>query len=274
MLPLAQFMRCHPSLQTLLKDGVLRTNIPKLSAFSGERAKGEVSFEQWSYELQTLRKTYSDFALWEGIQHCLRGAAADTVRNLGPSVPLGTIIKKITIVYGNVKSFDLLRQDFYHADQGEEESIPSFATRIEGLLSKIRDRLPDKLPHLKEQRLLMDHLFHRCKKSIQDSVKYCFADPHIQYMHFLEECRKAEDEDKVGQQAKTGTTKAKVQQPQYHPPGKMSWLSNSSTSSTKLIPWWGRLKTWSQLSKPQGSPPKGPWQVAMGGNPKHMERWF
>ena len=29
-------------------------------------------------------------------------------------------------------------------------------------------------------------------------------------MHSLEECRKAEDEDKVQQQAKTGTTKAKV----------------------------------------------------------------
>ena len=28
-------------LQTLLKDGALRTNIPKLSAFSGERVKGE-----------------------------------------------------------------------------------------------------------------------------------------------------------------------------------------------------------------------------------------
>ena len=38
-------------LQTLLKDGALRTNFPKLSAFSGERAKGEVSFEQWNYEL-------------------------------------------------------------------------------------------------------------------------------------------------------------------------------------------------------------------------------
>ena len=32
-------------LHTLLKDGTLRTNILKLSAFSGERAKGEVSFE-------------------------------------------------------------------------------------------------------------------------------------------------------------------------------------------------------------------------------------
>ena len=84
-------------LDTLLNDGALRTNIPKLSAFSGERVKGEVSFEQWNYELQTLRKTYSDSALREGIQHSLRGAAADTVRNLGPDVPLDTIIKKFTI---------------------------------------------------------------------------------------------------------------------------------------------------------------------------------
>ena len=196
--------------QTLLKDGALRTNIPKLSAFSGKRAKGEGSFEQWSYELQTLRKTYSDSALQEGIQHSLRGVAADTVRNLGPNVQLDTIIKTYTIVYSNVKSFNLLMWDFYHADQEEEESIPSFATRIEGLLSQIRDRFPDVLRHPEEQRLLKNCLFHRCKKSIQDSVRYCFADPHTDYMHFLEECRKAEDEDKMGQQAKTGTTKAKV----------------------------------------------------------------
>ena len=132
--------------------GPSETNIPKLSAFSGERAKGEVSFEQWSYKLQTLRKTYSDSALREGIQHSLRGTAADTVRNLGPNVPLDTIIKKFTIVYGNVKSFDLLMQDFYCADQGEEESIPSFATWVEGLLSQIQDRFPDKLTHPEEQR--------------------------------------------------------------------------------------------------------------------------
>ena len=186
-------------LHTLLKDGALWTNIPKLSAFSGERTKGEVSFEQWSYELQTLRKTYSDSASREGIQHSLKGAAADTVRNMGPDVPLDTILKKFTIVYGNVKSFDLLVRDFYCADQKEEESIPSFATRVEGLLFQIGDKYPKKLTYPEEQRLLKDHLFHGCKKSIQDSVKYCFADPHIEYIHFLEECRKAEDEDKVDQ---------------------------------------------------------------------------
>ena len=99
-------------LQTLLKEGALMTNIPKLSAFSGERAKGEVSHEQWSYECQTLRKSYSDSAMREGIQHSLREAATDTVPNMGPNSSLEMIIK-ITIVYGNVKSFDLLMRDFY-----------------------------------------------------------------------------------------------------------------------------------------------------------------
>ena len=96
----------------VLKEGALRTTIHQLSAFSGEMAKGKVSLEQWSYELQTLRKSYSDSALREGIQHSLTGAAADTVHNMGPNVPLDMIIKKFTIVYGNVKSFDLLMRDF------------------------------------------------------------------------------------------------------------------------------------------------------------------
>ena len=120
--------------------------MPKLSAFSGEMAKGEVSSEQWSYELQSLRKSYGDSALREGIQCSLRGAAADAVCNMGPNVPLDMILKKFTIIYGNVKSFDMLMRDFYRADQGEEENIPSFATRIEGLLSQIRDRFPNQLP--------------------------------------------------------------------------------------------------------------------------------
>ena len=38
-------------LHSLIKEGALRSNIPKLSVFSGEMLKSEASFEQWSYEL-------------------------------------------------------------------------------------------------------------------------------------------------------------------------------------------------------------------------------
>ena len=43
-------------LRSLIKEGAPRTNIPKLSVFSGERLKGEASFEQWSYELQSPKE--------------------------------------------------------------------------------------------------------------------------------------------------------------------------------------------------------------------------
>ena len=38
------------------------------------------------------------------------------------------------------------------------------------------------------------------QKGIRDSVKYGNADTTVGYMTFLEECRKAEDEDGVGKQ--------------------------------------------------------------------------
>ena len=85
-------------LHSLIKEGALRTDIQKLSVFSGERLKGEASFEQWSYELQSLRKTYSESALREGIQRSLKGAAVDTVCNMDPDGTIDTIIKILNYI--------------------------------------------------------------------------------------------------------------------------------------------------------------------------------
>ena len=127
----------------------------------------------------------------------MKGAAVDTVHNIGPDVSLDTIIKKFSIIYGNVKSYDILMGDFYCTDQGNDETVTSFATHIEGLLSNVRDKFPNQIPLAKEQKLLKDRLFHGCQKGIRDSVKYSHADSTVDYMSFLEECRKAEDEDGV-----------------------------------------------------------------------------
>ena len=97
--------------------------------------------------------------------------------------------------------------DFYCANQGEEETVTSFATCIEGLLSYVRDKYPHQIPQAKEQQLLKDRLFHGCQKGIRDSVKYRHADTTVDYMSFLEECRKAEDEDGVGKVKAKGKIK-------------------------------------------------------------------
>ena len=71
-------------LHSLIKEEALRTNIPKLSLFSGERVKGGASLEQWSYQLQSLRRTYSESALREGIQRSLRGGCSRHSLQYGP----------------------------------------------------------------------------------------------------------------------------------------------------------------------------------------------
>ena len=131
----------------------------------------------------------------------------DTVCNMGPDASLDTIIKNSQIIYGNVKSYDILMGDFYHTDQGEDETVTSFATHIEGLLSYVRDKFPNQIPLAKEQKLLKDRLFHGCQKIIRDSIKYRHADPMVEHMTFLEECRKAEDEDGVGKAKCKGKVK-------------------------------------------------------------------
>ena len=69
------------------------------------------------------------------------------------------------------------------------------------------DKFPNEIPLAKEQDLLKDRLFHGCQKSVWDSVKYCHADPSVDYMTFLEECRKAEDEDRAGKPKTKGKLK-------------------------------------------------------------------
>ena len=126
---------------------------------------------------------------------------------MGPDVTLDTIIKSFSIIYGNVKSYDSLMGDFYCTDQGEDETVTSFATCIEGLLSYVRDKFPNQISLAKEQQLLKDRLFHGCQKGIRDSVKFRHADSTVDYMSFLEECRKVEDEDGVGKAMSKGKVK-------------------------------------------------------------------
>ena len=119
-------------LQTLLKEGALRTYHQAICLYLGDGQKRCPLSSGAMSSKHSTSQSYSDSALREGIQCSLRGVAADAVCNMGPSVPLDMILKKFTFIYGNVKFLDLLMRDFYRADQGEDEAFPSFATRIEG----------------------------------------------------------------------------------------------------------------------------------------------
>ena len=49
------------------------------------------------------------------------------------------------IIFGTVASFDVLIQNLYKITQGNNEKVPSFATRLEGTLNQIRLRCPGQI---------------------------------------------------------------------------------------------------------------------------------
>ena len=142
---------------TTLTSG-LHISTPKISTFSGNVAPGktEVSYEQWSHEVQCIKDHYLELVVMESIMRSLKGAVADMACYMGPTASVSEILEKLSVIFGMVASFDVLMQNFYKVMQGGNKNVPSFATRLEGTLNQIRIKCPRRIAnhevpwHLKE----------------------------------------------------------------------------------------------------------------------------
>ena len=149
----------------------LQIGTPKISTFSGKAAPGktEVLYEQWSHEVQCIKDHYPESVVRESIMQSLKGAVADMAHYMGPTAGVSNILKKLSVIFGTVTSFDVLMQNFYKISQGNEK-VPSFATWLEGTLNQIRIKCPGRIADHEVPSHLKDRLFHGVKKHVRDSV--------------------------------------------------------------------------------------------------------
>ena len=92
---------------TTLTSG-LHIGTPKISTFSGDVAPGktEVSYEQWSHEVQCIKDHYPESVVRESIMRSLKGAVADMAHYMGPTASVSKILEKLLVIFGTVTSFD------------------------------------------------------------------------------------------------------------------------------------------------------------------------
>ena len=98
----------------------LHIGTPKISTFSGDVAPGktEVSYEQWSHEVQCFKDHYAELVVRESIIRSLKGAAVDMAHYTGPTAGVSEILEKLSVIFGMVASFNVLMQNFYKITQG------------------------------------------------------------------------------------------------------------------------------------------------------------
>ena len=221
----------------------LHIGTPKISTFSGDVAPGktEVSYEQWSHEVQCIKDHYPELVVRESIIRSLKGAAADMAHYMGPTAGVSKILEKLLVIFGMVASFDILMQNFYKITQGGSKKVPSFATRLEGTLNQIRIRCPrwianHEVPwHLKEQ------LFHGVRKQVRDSIRYLYGNPQTTYSKLVVAAQRAE--------SKTEETKVKARSA-----ASMEVPTNSKELGDQIAKLMAALTRAEQDSHPASAP--------------------
>ena len=167
---------------TALTSG-LCIGTPKISTFSGDVTPGmtEVSYEQWSHEVQCIKDHYPELVVRESIIRSLKGAVADMACYMDPAARVSKILEKLSVIFGTVASFDVLMQNFYKITQGGNEKVPSFAMRLGGTLNQIRIRCPGQIMDCEVPWHLKEQLFHGVRKQVRDSIRYLYGNPQTTY---------------------------------------------------------------------------------------------
>ena len=129
---------------TILTSG-LHIGTPKIITFSSDVAPGktEVSYEQWSHEVQCIKDHYPESVVRESIMRSLKGAVSDMACYMGPTAGVSKILEKLSVILGTVASFDVLMQNFYKITEGGNKKVPSFAT-IGGHFEPNKNKMPQK----------------------------------------------------------------------------------------------------------------------------------
>ena len=86
-------------------------------------------------------------------------------------------------------------QNFYKVSQGNNDGVPSFATRMEGILNQIQLQCPGRMMDLEAKQHLRDCLFHGVRRHIHDSIWYLYSTPGVLYLQLMMVAQKAESEN-------------------------------------------------------------------------------
>ena len=113
---------------------------PRISSFSGESQKGDISFELWKSEVVSLKDAgYSEASILYAIRKSLKGRAAELLLSVGCSVSINQIFDKLHRIFGTVSTPELLLEHYYNSRQMPGETVATWACRLDDMLRQLQD---------------------------------------------------------------------------------------------------------------------------------------
>ena len=110
--------------------------------------KGEHTFTKWLHHYEVSEPSYPENLMKEAIVGSLCGNACESIRRLGPRVPVFKIVETLKKKYQSRTNPDLVMQEFYKINQSPKETMMDFGTRLHSTLTKIRTNHPNLVSEL------------------------------------------------------------------------------------------------------------------------------
>ena len=141
---------------------------PYVNFFSGTGPvpKNESNFEQWKVEIDSLRDSsgYPEHIVNQVMRNSLKGEARRVLFTLGPEATADDIMQKLQVTFGNVASGQTVLQEFYTAEQRENESVTLWGIRLEEIYQRAIEK--GFATHEQRDKMLVER-FWRSLRSIE-----------------------------------------------------------------------------------------------------------
>ena len=199
-------------LKSILKEGILRKDTPKLPVFTGKPNDDKITWRRWELEVKGLEDSYEGRAIKEAMNKALQGDAAIVADSLEDNCSWKDLLKALKAKFAVVTSKDVMMKTFYQITQGTD-SVSQFAIKLEKVLSNIRTCHPHSFMGNQFSNDLKERLFHGMADYLKNTLRYRY-NLGCSYEELLLEARQVEGEQ-------VGITE------------RIDTVTDSSTSKTK-----------------------------------------
>ena len=168
------------------------TKNPDLPIFSGETPtpKGEVEYDNYIFQLQMLRSSYTDDAIRNAIVATVRDRAKMAIRAIGYGSSLDAMIRQLQNRFGLGETVDILGQEFHQLMQQPKEKVGEFGGKLEYKFRLLQEKCPGR--YVDDQ--LCDRLFHGMSDKLRDSVRFLYSQPDCDFTKLLRAAMTCENE--------------------------------------------------------------------------------
>ena len=113
---------------------------PYINFFSGAEPtpKNESNFEEWKVEIECLKKSdvHPEYIVNQALWNSVKGQARRVLFTIGSAATTEQIMDKLERTFGNVASGQTVRQEFYTAEQKENECVTLWGIQLEEIFQR------------------------------------------------------------------------------------------------------------------------------------------